>query len=120
MDSGGQSLWSGLKNYVEDLVKNGGMPSQVDAKPFVVGKNLAATPGSVVFRSEVFELIQYRPVTPQVRRLASHHAAANQQVLFALDLSPDKEHNQFLLRQGVQVFAISCGIRPRSIAIVWH
>ena len=45
VDTGGESLWSGLKNYFEDLVRNGGMPSQVDSKPFQVGKNLATTPG---------------------------------------------------------------------------
>ena len=107
MDSGGQSLWSGLKNYVEDLVKNGGMPSQVDAKPFVVGKNLAATPGSVIFRSEVFELIQYRPVTPQVWRRPLVITPPQINKYYSLDLSPDKSMVQFLLRQGVQVFAIS-------------
>jgi polyhydroxyalkanoate synthase len=107
VDSGGQSLWSGLKNYVEDLVKNGGMPSQVDAKPFVVGKNLAATPGSVVFRDEVFELIQYRPVTPQVWRRPLVITPPQINKYYSLDLSPDKSMVQFLLRQGVQVFAIS-------------
>src|SRR5271166_604410 len=55
VDTGGESLWSGLKNYFEDLVRNGGMPSQVDSKPFQVGKNLASTPGAVVCRTEVFE-----------------------------------------------------------------
>src|SRR5271165_4564591 len=48
IDTGGESLWSGLKNYLEDLVKNGGLPSQVDSKPFQVGKNIATTPGAVV------------------------------------------------------------------------
>jgi polyhydroxyalkanoate synthase len=66
VDSGGQSLVSGFKNYVEDLVNNGGMPSQVDITPFELGKNIATTPGAVVFRNEIFELIQYVPVTPEV------------------------------------------------------
>src|SRR3974390_1873777 len=59
VDTGGGSLWSGVKNYIDDLVSNGGMPSQVDATPFVLGKNIATTPGAVVFRNEILELIQY-------------------------------------------------------------
>src|SRR6202008_4847699 len=53
IDSGGQSLLSGLKNYLEDLVKNGGLPSQVDTSAFKVGENLANTPGAVVFRNDL-------------------------------------------------------------------
>ena len=45
VDTGGDSLWSGLRNYVEDLIKNGGMPSQVDTKPFALGKNIATSDG---------------------------------------------------------------------------
>ena len=44
------------------------MPSQVDTTPFQVGKNLATTPGAVVFRNDVFELIQYTPMTAEVWR----------------------------------------------------
>ena len=45
MDTGGQSLWRGLKNYFDDLTKNRGMPSMVDTTAFKVGENLATTPG---------------------------------------------------------------------------
>ncbi len=107
IDTGGESLWSGLKNYFEDLVRNGGMPSQVDSKPFQVGKNLATTPGAVVFRTEVFELIQYKPMTAEVwaRPLLIIPPQINK--FYSLDLSPDKSMIQFLLREGVQVFCIS-------------
>src|SRR5271157_2713415 len=107
IDTGGESLWSGLKNYLEDLVRNGGMPSQVDAKPFQVGKNLATTPGAVVFRTEVFELIQYKPMTAEVwaRPLLIVPPQINK--FYSLDLSPEKSMIQFLLREGVQVFCIS-------------
>jgi len=107
IDTGGESLWSGLKNYLEDLVRNGGMPSQVDAKPFQVGKNVATTPGAVVFRTEVFELIQYKPVTAEVfsRPLLIIPPQINK--FYSLDLSPDKSMIQFLLREGVHVFCIS-------------
>jgi polyhydroxyalkanoate synthase subunit PhaC len=68
LDTGGESLWKGLKNYVEDFLKNGALPSQVDASAFKVGQNLATTPGSVIFRNELIELIQYTPTTPTVRQ----------------------------------------------------
>jgi len=107
IDTGGESLWTGLKNYFEDLVRNGGMPSQVDSKQFQVGKNIATTPGAVVFRTEVFELIQYKPMTAEVwaRPLLIVPPQINK--FYSLDLSPDKSLIQFLLREGVQVFCIS-------------
>ena len=107
IDTGGDSLRSGLENYLEDLVRNGGMPSQVDAKPFQVGKNIATTPGAVVLRTEMFELIQYKPMTAEVwaRPLLIVPPQINK--FYSLDLSPDKSLIQFLLREGVQVFCIS-------------
>ena len=107
VDSGGQSLVSGLKNYIEDLVKNGGMPSQVDAKPFELGKNVATTPGAIVFRNEIFELIQYKPVTDEVWKRPILITPPQINKYYSLDLSPDKSMVQFLLRQGFQVFCIS-------------
>src|ERR1700740_1528642 len=51
VDTGGQSMWHGLKNYFDDLAKNRGMPSMVDTSAFKVGDNLAVTPGAVVLRN---------------------------------------------------------------------
>lgn len=107
VDSGGQSLVSGFKNYVEDLVKNGGMPSQVDITPFELGKNIATTPGAVVFRNEIFELIQYTPMTPEVWQRPLIIVPPQINKYYSLDLSPEKSMVQFLLKQGVQVFCIS-------------
>ncbi|HKF75640.1 MAG TPA: class II poly(R)-hydroxyalkanoic acid synthase, partial [Candidatus Dormibacteraeota bacterium] len=59
VETRGQSLVRGLRNLALDLVTNGGMPSQVDPRPFQVGANLAASPGAVVYRDAVMELIQY-------------------------------------------------------------
>ena len=62
----GQSLVVGARNFAHDLRHNGGMPSQVDTRPFAVGKNLAVTPGHVVHRTDVYELIQYEETTDEL------------------------------------------------------
>ena len=60
------SLVHGALNFLHDLRHNGGMPSQVDKSAFTVGKNIAVTPGAVVFRNEVLEILQYKPQTARV------------------------------------------------------
>jgi polyhydroxyalkanoate synthase subunit PhaC len=107
VDSGGRSLWHGLKNYVDDLVKNGGMPSMVDQSAFKVGETLATTPGGVVFRNELLELIQYKPTTPDVRKRPLVITPPQINKYYALDLSPDKSMVRFLLDSGIQVFCVS-------------
>src|SRR6186713_586264 len=64
----GKSLLYGLQNFIDDLTNNFGMPRQVDERKFQVGRNLATTPGAVVFRGEAFELIQYTPQTDFVHK----------------------------------------------------
>jgi polyhydroxyalkanoate synthase len=107
VDSGGRSVWSGLKNYFDDLVKNGGMPSMVDQSAFKVGETLATTPGGVVFRNELLELIQYVPTTPNVRKRPLVITPPQINKYYALDLSPDKSMVRFLLDSGIQVFCVS-------------
>ena len=107
VDTGGRSLWSGLKNYLDDLAKNGGMPSMVDQSAFKVGETLATTPGGVVFRNELLELIQYSPTTPNVRKRPLVITPPQINKYYALDLSPDKSMVRFLLDSGIQVFCVS-------------
>jgi polyhydroxyalkanoate synthase subunit PhaC len=107
IDSGGESLWQGLKNYVEDLVQNGGLPSQVKKSAFKVGENLARTPGAVVFRNPLVELIQYAPTTASVRKRPLVITPPQINKYYAMDLSPDKSMVQFLLNSGIQTFCIS-------------
>src|SRR5215471_4650390 len=107
LDTGGESLWKGLKNYVEDLLKNGGLPSQVDTSAFKVGQNLATTPGSVIFHNELIELIQYTPTTPTVRQRPLVITPPQINKYYATDLSPDKSLVRFLLDGGIQTFAVS-------------
>jgi polyhydroxyalkanoate synthase len=107
VDSGGQSVWHGLKHYLDDLVKNGGLPSQVDASAFKVGGNIAATPGAVVFRNELVELIQYASETAKVWRRPLVITPPQINKYYALDLSPDKSMVKFLLGNGFQIFCVS-------------
>jgi poly[(R)-3-hydroxyalkanoate] polymerase subunit PhaC len=107
VDTGGRSLWSGLKNYLDDLAKNGGMPSMVDQSAFKVGETLATTPGAVVFRNELLELIQYAPTTPNVRKRPLVITPPQINKYYALDLSPEKSMVRFLLDSGIQAFCVS-------------
>ena len=107
MDTGGQSLWRGLKNYFDDLTKNRGMPSMVDTSAFKVGENLATTPGAVVFRNELLELIQYAPTTPRVWKRPLVVTPPQINKYYALDLSPEKSMVRFLLESGIQPFCVS-------------
>jgi polyhydroxyalkanoate synthase len=106
-DTGGQSLLHGLKNYLDDLANNRGMPSMVDTSAFKVGENLAITPGGVVFRNELLELIQYTPMTARVWKRPLVVTPPQINKYYALDLSPDKSMVRFLLESGIQTFAVS-------------
>jgi polyhydroxyalkanoate synthase len=107
LDSGGRSAWLGLKNYLDDLVKNRGMPSMVDQTAFRVGENVATTPGAVIFRNELLELIQYQPTTSSAWKRPLLITPPQINKYYALDLSPDKSMVRFLLDSGIQVFCIS-------------
>jgi polyhydroxyalkanoate synthase len=103
----GASLFRGLKNLYGDLVNNGGLPSQVDKRPFKVGKNLATTEGSVVYRTEMLELIQYKPTTAQVSERPLLVVPPQINKFYASDLTPEKSMFRYILSKGVQLFAIS-------------
>ncbi|MGA2127756.1 MAG: alpha/beta fold hydrolase, partial [Xanthobacteraceae bacterium] len=107
VDTGGRSLWSGLQNYVDDLVRNGGMPTMVDQAAFNVGENVATTPGAVILRNELLELIRYAPTTSKVRSRPLVITPPQINKYYALDLSPDKSMVRFLLDSGVQVLCVS-------------
>ena len=65
-ETAGRSWLRGSRHFVRDLLHNGGMPAQVDTRPFVIGETVAVTPGGVVYRDEVCEVIQYTPTTATV------------------------------------------------------
>ncbi|HHI88515.1 MAG TPA: alpha/beta fold hydrolase [Hellea balneolensis] len=106
-ESGGMSIIKGLKNAYHDLRTNGGMPSMVDGSKFEVGKNLATTPGSVIFKNEMLEVIQYKPVTEQVYETPLVIIPPQINKFYANDLSPHNSVVKYFASQGYQMFAIS-------------
>ncbi len=107
INSGGLSLVKGLQNLYEDMTKNGGMPSMVDKRPFKVGENVANTPGKVVWKNDLMELIQYTPTTDKVHKIPFLQIPPQINKFYASDLSPEKSVIRFLLSQGIQTFIVS-------------
>jgi len=106
-ETGGKSILDGLSHLAKDLIKNGGMPSQVNMDAFEVGKSLGTTEGSVVFRNDVLELIQYKPITEQVHERPLLVVPPQINKFYVFDLSQDKSLARFCLRNNVQTFIIS-------------
>lgn len=107
LETGGGSLVRGGRNLVHDVRHNKGMPRQVDASGFTVGENVGATPGEVVFRNELLEIIQYSPTTPNVRAMPLLVVWSVVNRYYVLDLGPDRSFVQYALDQGLQVFVTS-------------
>jgi len=105
-DTGGASLVRGGRNLLGDL-RHTRMPRQVDASPFTVGENVGATPGEVVFRNEVLEIIQYTPTTPTVRTVPLLIVWSVINRHYILDLGKDRSFIEYAVAQGLQVFVTS-------------
>jgi polyhydroxyalkanoate synthase len=106
-ETAGGSLLTGARHFVDDLRHNGGMPKQVDSSAFKVGENLAVTPGAVVFRNEVFELLQYQPVTPKVGTRPVLMVPPPINKYYFLDLAPGRSFIEHAVSKGVQFFVMS-------------
>ncbi|WP_434673357.1 class II poly(R)-hydroxyalkanoic acid synthase [Pseudomonas sp. R1-15] len=106
-NSGGSSLIRGISHLVDDLLHNDGLPRQVTPHAFEVGKTLASTPGAVVFRNELLELIQYKPMSE--KQYATPLLIVPPQInkFYIFDLSPSNSFVQYALKNGLQVFIIS-------------
>ncbi|MBA3716604.1 MAG: alpha/beta fold hydrolase [Actinobacteria bacterium] len=106
-ETGGMSLVRGFRNFLEDLAENGGMPRQVELSAFAVGENLAATPGKVVFRNELMELIQYTPQTESVYEVPLLCSPPWINKYYIMDLAPGRSFIEWAVAHGHTVFAIS-------------
>lgn len=107
IDSGGLSLIKGLRNAYDDLINNKGMVSQVDKRPFKLGENVAASAGSVVLRTEMMELIHYKPSTDEVFAVPQLTIPPQINKMYINDLSPDKSVVKYQIDNGIQAFVIS-------------
>ena len=106
-ETGGGSLIRGLQHAYEDITKNDGIVSQVDKRPFKVGENLATSPGAVVFRNEIMELIQYAPTTEQVWPVPLLIIPPQINKAYVNDLSPEKSIVRYLAAGGINTFMVS-------------
>ena len=107
IDTGGKSAVVGLKRFVSDLVTPPRVPSMVDPDAFTVGEDLANTPGAVVFRTEVFELIQYKPSTEKVRAVPLLMVPPTINKFYIADLAPGRSIIEHYVASGQQVFMMS-------------
>jgi polyhydroxyalkanoate synthase len=109
LQSHGQSLLKGVENLAADLKRGQGALaiSQTDLDAFKVGENLATTPGKVIFRNRVFELIQYAPATETVREVPLLIFPPWINKFYILDLQPKNSMIRWLTQQGYTVFLVS-------------
>ena len=107
VETGGGSLIRGLKNAYEDMVHNDGIVSQVDSRPFKIGENIASSPGAVIHRSEIMELIQYQPTTETVHEIPLLIIPPQINKAYINDLTPEKSIIRYELGHGIQPFLIS-------------
>jgi polyhydroxyalkanoate synthase len=107
VDTGGLSALRGLRALLSDLTEPPRVPAMVEPGAFEVGRDLAVTPGSVVFRTEMFELIQYAPATGQVYEYPVLIVPPMINKFYITDLAPGRSMTEYLISQKHQVFAIS-------------
>ena len=107
VDTGGGSFRAGLRHFFRDMAVAPRVPSMVEPDAFEVGVDLAATPGSVVLRTPVFELIQYRAATAAVRPIPVLIVPPTINKFYVVDLAPGRSLAEYLAASGLQVFMIS-------------
>ncbi|MBA2389525.1 MAG: alpha/beta fold hydrolase [Geodermatophilaceae bacterium] len=106
-NTGGKSVLRGVRNMLGDIRHNGGWPSQVDSSGFEVGVNMAATPGAVVYRSDLIEVIQYEPQVPRVHAVPLLFCPPWINKYYIMDLAPGKSLIEWAVQHGHTCFAIS-------------
>jgi polyhydroxyalkanoate synthase len=107
IDTGGLNFIRGAKALARDMSSAPRLPRMVEPNAFEVGKDLAVTPGTVVLRTEQFELLQYAPQTNEVRQVPLLVIPALINKYYATDLAPGRSLIEHLVKSGQQVFVMS-------------
>lgn len=109
LETNAHNLVDGMHMLVQDMEKSGDLlkVSQTDTQAFEVGRNLATTPGKVVFQNELLQLIQYSPSTEKVREIPLLIVPPWINKYYVLDLTPAKSLIKFAVDQGFTVFVVS-------------
>jgi polyhydroxyalkanoate synthase len=107
IDTGGGNLLEGGRRFLRDFAVPPRVPSMVEPDAFEVGVDLAVTPGAVVLRTDVFELIQYTPQTPRVRTVPLLIVPPTINKYYVIDLAEQRSLVEHLVAGGQQVFCIS-------------
>ncbi len=105
LETNGESIKLGLQNLIADMEK--GRISMTDDAAFEVGRNLAITPGAVVFENEVFQLLQYAPLTDTVAKRPLLVVPPCINKFYILDLQPENSFIRYAVAQGQTVFLVS-------------
>ncbi len=105
VDSGGKSLQAGMENFLNDLQK--GRITQTDESQFEVGRNLAITPGAVVYENRLLQVLQYQPTTSTVHQTPLLMVPPCINKYYIMDLQPENSLVAYLVEQGFTVFMVS-------------
>jgi polyhydroxyalkanoate synthase len=118
LQTNGESITQGMQHLLEDLRK--GQVSQTDETVFEVGRNVATTPGAVVFENALFQLIEYRPLTPRVHQRPMLFVPPCINKFYILDLQPENSVIRYTVEQGHRTFVMSWRNPDESLkALTW-
>jgi polyhydroxyalkanoate synthase len=107
IDTGGGNLVEGTRRFVRDFAVAPRVPSMVEPDAFEVGTDLAVTPGAVIFRTDVFELLQFTPQTAKVRSVPLLIVPPTINKYYVIDLAEQRSLVEHLVANGQQVYCIS-------------